>query len=371
MSYRDTNNNVLPRSNKDEEDEKRELVKAALAVAEEPARIVDGIGNISDQQKEANELIDKSGMSKIQRDQAKESVRNPEKLARDVGDTIDNPKTSIKNSFLESLAFFMPQAIGAGIGAIFEGGQGALAGAEIAGGLAKEKREYDLQVQNRQMTPYQQEQTRLREEQLKLDKEAETRRNKQLGLNFKKFDLTKQEKGQLSEKQTSDLAGLDNALASLDSIKALKPGVTTGPISGRIQAFGELFGAAPKAYTQLKTEAVSMANNYIKAITGAQMSEPEAKRIMSVIPTVNDTDEVFVTKMEVFEKIILRNKEAILKSIKSGQKLRGDIVEAMMKEIEPLEKFKSAVTAGKNRIPTDEDFEKMTNEELKAYYEGK
>jgi len=332
---------------KELEEEKQGLVSKAVSESEEvkeATQIVEGTGQIADNPKAANEIIDRSDMSTIQKTQAKEVTANPERLARSV--KAGNEGTgSLSDSFMESLAFFMPQALGAGIGALFEGSQGALAGADIAGKMAKEKRDFDIQMQNQQMTPYQQEQTRLREEQLKLDKRAEGRRDKQLGLNFEKLELTKQDKAQLSDRQAESISGLDNALKSLDSIKALKPGVTTGPVSGRIQALGELVGAAPKAYTQLKTEAISMANQYIKAITGAQMSEAEAQRIQAVIPKVEDTDNVFVTKMEVFEKIIQRNKDAILQSIKSGQPLRKDVVNAMIKQIQPLEKFKSAATS--------------------------
>ena len=332
---------VLQRPEEEKEEEQKVIAREAVKVAEEQVKVVEGTGDIADNPAIANKIIDRSDMSTMQKKQAREETSNPEKLARSV-EAGSSGQGSVKNSFMESLAFFMPQAIGAGLGALFEGSQGAVAGAEMAGKMAKEKRDYDLQVQNRQMTPYQQEQTRLREEQLKLDKQAEKRRMSGLDLARDRFGFSKEEAAQLSEKQTEAIGAFSKTLDSIDRIRALKKDVVTGPISARIQALGELVDAAPKKFTQLKSEVKSMGNQYIKAITGAQMSEAEADRLMAVVPVDTDADEVFVTKLATFEKIVERNRDAVLNAIRTGQPLRRSTVDAML---EAVDKYESAVTS--------------------------
>lgn len=339
---------VLRRPEEEKEEENKVLAREAAKAVEEQVKVVEGTGTILDREREANYLTDKAvqrgDISTIQGKQIKESISNPEKLQRDIEDTVDNDKPSVKNSFLESLAFFMPQAIGAGIGALFEGSAGALEGADIAGKMAKEKRDYDLQVENRQMTPYQQEQTRLRQEQLNLDKQAEKRRMSGLDLARDRFGFSKEEAAQLSEKQTDAIGSFSKTLDSIDRIRALKKDVITGPVSARVQALAELVDAAPKKFTQLKSEVKSMGNQYIKAITGAQMSEAEADRLLAVVPQENDADDVFVTKLATFETIVERNRDAVLNAIRTGQPLRRSTVNAML---EAVDKYESAATSKK------------------------
>jgi len=144
-------NYVLRPGLKEEEEKKKVLAREAanLPDVKESNQVVDGFGKINDHKEVAVKFTDEAAkrgdISTIQGKQIKENINNPEKMQRSIENTIGNNKPSLTDSFMESLAFFMPQAIGAGIGALFEGSAGALEGASIAGSLAKEKRDYDLQ----------------------------------------------------------------------------------------------------------------------------------------------------------------------------------------------------------------------------------
>jgi polyhydroxyalkanoate synthesis regulator phasin len=144
-------NYVLRPGLKEEEEKKKVLAREAanLPDVQEANRIVEGAGDISDHREVAVKITDEAAkrgdISTIQGKQIKENINNPEKMQRSIENTIGNKKASLTDSFMESLAFFMPQALGAGIGALFEGSAGALEGASIAGDLAKQKRDYDLQ----------------------------------------------------------------------------------------------------------------------------------------------------------------------------------------------------------------------------------
>lgn len=68
-----------------------------------------------------------------------------------------------------------------------------------------------------------------------------------------------------------------------------------GPAEGRARAIGEQIPLVPvnKTFADFESASSAFKNAVIKAITGAQMSEPEATRIMSQIPLVTDKPEVW------------------------------------------------------------------------------
>ena len=94
--------------------------------------------------------------------------------------------------------------------------------------------------------------------------------------------------------------------ASLDSLARLKKMFDQGakddigPAEGRARSFGQKVPGGGLVTTErfANFEAATRAfqNAMIKAITGAQMSEPEAKRIMGQIPNVNDNATVWQAK---------------------------------------------------------------------------
>lgn len=89
--------------------------------------------------------------------------------------------------------------------------------------------------------------------------------------------------------------------ASLDSLGNLenlfdKSTTVTGPIAGRIEPTKGLFGLTTTEQESLMAATSSFKNAVIKDITGAQMSEPEAKRIMKEIPDITDPPERWKAK---------------------------------------------------------------------------
>ena len=67
---------------------------------------------------------------------------------------------------------------------------------------------------------------------------------------------------------------------------------------------------ADKDFAAFDAELTTLQNSVIKSITGAQMSEPEAARIMGQIPQITDKPDVFEQK--------LKSTRANLERIKSG-----------------------------------------------------
>ena len=94
------------------------------------------------------------------------------------------------------------------------------------------------------------------------------------------------------------IADTESMRTSLDALKGLFKPDYVGPIAGRVGTLGQKIPGVPVDDGQAQFYAATSAvrNAIIKAITGAQMSEPEAKRITSQIPSENDKPEVWNAK---------------------------------------------------------------------------
>ncbi len=93
---------------------------------------------------------------------------------------------------------------------------------------------------------------------------------------------------------------------SLDTLKKLKNDFRSeyvGPVEGRAREFGQKLPFVPvdKKFAAFSANTSTLTNAVIKAITGAQMSEPEAKRIKGQIPSVEDKPEVWQAKAQATE----------------------------------------------------------------------
>ena len=91
----------------------------------------------------------------------------------------------------------------------------------------------------------------------------------------------------------SERTAIAETQASLDALGNLetlfnKSTTATGPITGRVETAKGFFGLSSDDQENLLAATSAFKNAIIKDITGAQMSEPEAKRIMKQIPDEND-----------------------------------------------------------------------------------
>ncbi len=95
------------------------------------------------------------------------------------------------------------------------------------------------------------------------------------------------------------LADLKSSAASLEHLSTLYKDDFTGPIAGRAGAIQTATGIGlAKGEAGFRAATSAFRNQVIKTITGAQMSEPEAKRIRKQIPEENDPPEVWRAKQK-------------------------------------------------------------------------
>lgn len=107
-----------------------------------------------------------------------------------------------------------------------------------------------------------------------------------------------------SASEREAIAGGRASLDALDNLKSLFDSkmTKTGLIAGRIEPVKGLFGLSSKEQEDLMAATYAFKNAIIKEITGAQMSEAEAQRIMKQIPDITDPPTRWLAKWEQSKK---------------------------------------------------------------------
>lgn len=147
----------------------------------------------------------------------------------------------------------------------------------------------------------------------------------------------------LPNEAVKEIAGNLSAMRQLNTLRETFNADFTGPIEGRLREFertvgidlGQLKNADQQKFQTTMFNAV---NQYIKATTGAQMSEPEAKRIQRALPSVYRADEAFIPQLDA----AIREVEGVLRDRVEAYKAAGyrgaDTVTAVIDERAPKKK---------------------------------
>jgi len=98
-------------------------------------------------------------------------------------------------------------------------------------------------------------------------------------------------------------ASLDIAKETLKDVKLLFRPNLTGPVTGRYQSVAKLLNSlSEEDRTKFTVSLNSYRNAMIKAITGAQMSEPEAKRLMKQMPDEKTSPKNFLNQLDYVQR---------------------------------------------------------------------
>jgi len=294
----------------------------------------------------------------------KDNTKAPiEAITRNAQNAADNKKGSVKDAFVESLSFFLPQLLGMGVGALIGGAEGAVEGGEQAGKLSGAFLDYKLKKQelekSSQMKQKAMQQSGFVDSKTGVPAIFDPNSGQYVDPSGNVIPSNRireavqgrfeAKEAKLSDVQQEQLRAFNDVNASLDRISKLKPKVNTGVAALPYQSGLEKIGMSSKDFTALKTEVKSVSNNYIKAITGAQMSEPEAERLMAVIPQMDDDDNVFNTKLATFREIISGNKQAFAESIRTGQPLKRETIDNILKKVDTVVGNKSGTIRRKTK----------------------
>jgi len=142
---------------------------------------------------------------------------------------------------------------------------------------------------------------------------------RRLGLSEEKFDFSREEKNELSDKQVETLTQYDFAIDSVDRIRELIPGITTGPITSRVNALKQYLDTSPTAYNELRSETIDSLSQYIKSISGAQVSDKEREFLERAFPNINDAPKVFLDKLNQLENRVRQRRFRFVKNVSNFQ----------------------------------------------------
>jgi len=104
-----------------------------------------------------------------------------------------------------------------------------------------------------------------------------------------------QEKPASAQERTAIATGRAS-IDSLNNLKDLYDKAFVGPLAGRVGKVKDVFGLNAQKQSEFYAATAAFKNQVIKEITGAQMSEVEARRIMKQVPDVDDPPTVWAAK---------------------------------------------------------------------------
>jgi len=104
-----------------------------------------------------------------------------------------------------------------------------------------------------------------------------------------------QEKPASPQERTAIASGRAS-IDSLNNLKDLYDKAFVGPVAGRAGKVKDVFGLNVQKQSEFYAATAAFKNQVIKEITGAQMSEVEARRIMKQVPDVDDPPTVWAAK---------------------------------------------------------------------------
>jgi NACalpha-BTF3-like transcription factor len=135
------------------------------------------------------------------------------------------------------------------------------------------------------------------------------------------FELTKEMKGRLSDTEVESVNRFDDGVRILDDIDDLlkNTDVSTdlGPYASRAESAQQYIPGMEMDEPFVKTQqlvGIQLAD-YVKSISGAQVSEEEAQRLLKNIPNMSDKPIAFKTKLDQFRKDLKDSKDLYLDNI--------------------------------------------------------
>jgi len=134
------------------------------------------------------------------------------------------------------------------------------------------------------------------------------------------LDQAKTKMDRPSETFAGKMSDLDTIKDHMNKIRNLKDKVNTGAVTNSLNSFAGkwISGSIPSEdRTKLKTMTTHTLADYIKSISGAAVSEQEAKRLKDGIPTMDDDDEIFSQKMEAFSVMLESMRDEKIKALES------------------------------------------------------
>lgn len=175
----------------------------------------------------------------------------------------------------------------------------------------------------------------------------------------------------LSDKQTSEIEGLDNALKALDEVEVAKSGVNTGRYASAFQAGKDIIPGmeADPDFVALRQLAGTQLFDYVKAQSGVSYSAKELQQLKNNMPNEDDDDNTFMTKLNTVRKIIERKRQTKLGAFKKQGKNVKEFKQEQPEESKKEDVFPKTVTNKKTKETAIVENEQELKEALAEGFE--
>lgn len=136
----------------------------------------------------------------------------------------------------------------------------------------------------------------------------------------RKQEHKEKEQDEPTPKQIEDLAGYAETTALLNKIKQAKTveDIDTGPIADALNRAASMVGWDDPKMTTLRQDVVDTLAKKMHQISGAAVSEKEAKRLSFTLPQMSDNDEQFMAKLDNAIANIELAKQARIEALEKG-----------------------------------------------------
>ena len=165
-----------------------------------------------------------------------------------------------------------------------------------------------------EMNPYQKANLELQKQRLELQQGKEGRLTK-------KTDKAIEKQEELSENEVKTVTAFDTGEQVLDDIdnlvKTTSVENTLGPYASRLENAKSAVPYMEKSEDFVKVQQLvgTQLADYVKSISGAQVSEEEAQRLLKNIPNVEDKPKEFKTKLKEFKRLLSMYREKYVSNV--------------------------------------------------------
>lgn len=130
----------------------------------------------------------------------------------------------------------------------------------------------------------------------------------------------------LTATQVDTITGFDNALAGAEkSLSLMNQGVKTGPFENLKLKGAKLINKADESQLSLEQSLSKLKADFMKSLSGAAVSESEAKRLAQFLPEFGDQEQVIKSKLNTLKSESVRSKENFLKTL-GGIENKGNTI---------------------------------------------
>jgi len=185
---------------------------------------------------------------------------------------------------------------------------------------------------------------------------------KGVDLRERKFEWSKEQKDELSDKQVETLKTFKDGQTLVDKIKGLsdKTKQFMGPYASKIEEGSKYipFTERDPNFVEMQQLVGTELANYVRSISGSAVSEPEAQRLAKNIPSMTDKPNEFMRKLQTYESLL--------------KEYTGNAIDSFKKQGKNPEKFETSQSLGSDpKIDSYAKQHNMTYEQASALLQAR